>query len=92
MNNTRYDEIWNFILNHIKESLIENGIDEKEINSDFDLMKSGLIDSIGFIQLISAIDEHFDIEIDFEGLDTEKLTMIGPLCKYIDEQINAATD
>ena len=49
-------------------------------SDDLDLMKKGIIDSIGLIMLISAIEEHFGVEVDFEDMDTEKITVLGPLC------------
>jgi len=49
-------------------------------------MKRGIIDSIGFLQLVSAIENHFGIEVDFEDMDTEDLTIIGSICRYIEER------
>ena len=48
-------------------------------------MKRGIIDSLGLIQLISAIEAHFDTEVDFEDMDTEYITVIGSISKYIEE-------
>ena len=81
----RADEVKRFIISHLADSLKENGSLQKEIADDFDLMKRGIIDSIGLILLISAIEEQFNIEVDFEDLDTEYITVIGSICKYIEE-------
>ena len=82
----RADEVKRFIISHLADSLKENGSLQKEIADDFDLMKRGIIDSIGLIHLISAIEERFNIEVDFEDLDTEYITVIGSICKYIEER------
>ena len=82
----RADEVKRFIISHLADSLKENGSLQKEIADDFDLMKRGIIDSIGLILLISAIEEQFNIEVDFEDLDTEYITVIGSICKYIEER------
>ena len=50
-------------------------------------MLAGIIDSIGLIKLISAIEERFGVEVDFEDMDTDDITVIGPLCdRYIEER------
>ena len=86
MSNLSRDDIKNFILEHLKSSFEDNGISIESIQKDFDLMKMGIIDSLGFIQLIGAIEEHFNIEIDFEELDADQLTVIETLCNYIAEK------
>jgi len=80
------DEVRRFIVSHLASPIKENNITEKEITGDFDLMKRGIIDSIGFLHLVSAIENHFGIEVDFEDMDTEDLTIIGSICRYIEER------
>jgi acyl carrier protein len=80
------DEVGRFIVSHLAHSFKENNVTEKDITDDFDLMKRGIIDSIGLIQLFAAIEERFGIEVDFEDMDTDNLTVIGSICKYIEER------
>ena len=80
------DEVGQFIVSHLAQSFKENNVTEKEITDDFDLMKRGIIDSIGLIQLFAAIEERFGIEVDFEDMDTDNITVIGSICKYIEER------
>jgi|WetSurMetagenome_2_1015567.scaffolds.fasta_scaffold611138_2 acyl carrier protein len=79
-------EIRSFIISQLAIPLGENGVAEGEIADDFDLMKKGIIDSIGLINLFGAIEDHFGVEIDFEDMDTETITVIGPVCRYIAER------
>lgn len=80
----REDEVKAFIASNLADDLKENNVPGDALPDDFDLMKKGIIDSIGLIMLISAIEENFNLEeIDFEDMDTEELTVIGPLCAYI---------
>jgi acyl carrier protein len=92
MSVVRSDEVRTFIISHLADALRENNVGENEITTDFDLMKRGIIDSIGLIQIISAIEEHFGIEIDFEDMDTDSLTVIGPLSAYIEERARKRLD
>ena len=87
MNIVTVDEVKRFVISHLSGALRENNVLPAEIEDGFDLMKQGVIDSIGLIQLISAIEEHFNFdEVDFEDMDTEELTVIGPLSAYIAER------
>lgn len=53
---------------------------------DFDLRAGGLIDSLGFIELIAAIEDELGIELDFDDLDPEEITVLGPLSRHVHEQ------
>ncbi len=86
MSSIKAAEVKAFALSHLADYFVENDVATSDITDDFDLMKKGIIDSIGLIQLVSAIEEHFNIEVDFEDMDTENITVIGPLCKYIEER------
>ena len=47
-----------------------------------------MIDSIGLLNLIAAIQEFAGREIDFELLDPEEMTIVGPLCRFVSEQVS----
>ncbi len=80
------DEVRSFIIAHLGDAFKENGAATDQVKDDFDLLKMGIIDSIGFIGLISAVEDRFGIEIDFEDMDTDNLTVIGPMSRYIEER------
>lgn len=86
MNAPSAEAVRSFVAEHLADSFKENGVDPSNIADDFDLMKSGIIDSIGLINLIGAIEERFDIEVDFEELDPESITVLGPLARYMAER------
>ena len=68
-----------------------NGQAKREsLTEDCDLLLSGMIDSIGLLDLVGAIQEFVGKEIDFEALDPEQMTIVGPLCKFISEQAGEA--
>ena len=79
-------EVRSFILSQLSVAFKENSLAADQVADDFDLMKMGIIDSIGFINLISAIEEHFGVQTDFENMDTDNLTVIGPISRYIEAQ------
>src|SRR5437762_982190 len=47
-----------------------------------DLLLSGVIDSLGLVELMTALQERCGREIDFDALDPEQMTKVGPLCDF----------
>ncbi|MDZ7741332.1 MAG: acyl carrier protein [Bacteroidota bacterium] len=60
-------EISEFIINHLADRLKLLGISEREIQKDFDFVQSGLLDSMAFVDMITAMEEKFGHEVDFEA-------------------------
>lgn len=55
-----------------------------DADASFDLVKSGLLDSMAFVDLIATLEEAFNVEIDFEeASEDDKMTEIGGLAEII---------
>jgi acyl carrier protein len=81
---TSYEQVRAFLHELLNIKLGREGRDQvNDLNDDFDLLTSGLTDSFGLVELIVTTADHFGREIDFDGLDPEKMTLVGPLCAYI---------
>ncbi len=76
-------EVKAFILGRFKDELRFRGLDPSQVSDAFDLLGEGIVDSFGLMELIVALGEEAGFEIDFEGLDAEELTIIGPLTRYV---------
>lgn len=61
-------------------------IDPAALTDDYDLLLSGLIDSLGLLNLMAMLREEFGVQVDFETLDPEQMTIVGPLCGFVVEQ------
>jgi acyl carrier protein len=57
------------------------------LTDDYDLLLAGVLDSLAFVEMITAVGEHFDWEVDLEGVDPEELMIVGPLCRYVSERL-----
>jgi len=80
--------IRNFIYSHVREKLASQGREFPDsLSEDCDLLLSGLIDSLGVLELLTAIQSYCDREIDFDALDSEHLTVVGPLCNFVSTQL-----
>ena len=77
-------EVRTFIISRLKEKLLLFDISDDELKDSFELVKSGLLDSMAFVDLIAGIEEEFDVEIDFEkAADSDNFTRLGGLVKII---------
>lgn len=88
MNAYKAPDILKFILRRYSEQLSANGMALDAVPDDYDLMIAGVIDSLGLIEMISAVEEEFNLEVDFEGLDANEMTIIGPFCRYVEKNGN----
>jgi acyl carrier protein len=82
------EQIRAFLQQYVSEISLASGKGATgELADDCDLLLSGMIDSLGLLDLMTAIQQHCGREIDFEALDPEQLTVVGPLCRYVSAQL-----
>lgn len=53
---------------------------------DVDLSKEYLFDSIMIIELVSRIEDMFDIEFEYDDLDIQKVYTFGELVRIVERQ------
>lgn len=85
MNVITAEQVRGFLLDHFSERLSAAGYVPQEVPDDFDLLTKGIIDSFGVMELVVALEERFGVEVDFENLAAEDLTVIGPFARYVAE-------
>ncbi len=77
-----------FVQNYVAERLFSQEKEiARELGDDCDLMVSGLLDSLGMLELITALQEYCGRDIAFEDLDPELMTVVGPLCDFVANQL-----
>lgn len=81
-------DVHEFIAEHVERQLQEQGraIAPEVLTDDFDLLLSGTIDSLGVLELTTALEEFCGCELDFDSLDPEEMTIVGPLCDFVVSQ------
>lgn len=83
------NEIREAIIRQLEEKLLVFEIRPEEVTPDFDLVKSGLLDSMAFVDLIAGIENTCSIEIDFEeATASDDFTKMGPLVELIYKTIH----
>ena len=51
---------------------------------DEDLIESGLLDSLGLVELLHGIEQEFAVELPLEDLDLELLRSVRGIASYLD--------
>ncbi len=75
-------------VNDVKEFIIENFLfgEEDQIEIETDFFDKGIIDSTGVIELVSFIEETFEISIDDEELIPENLSSLKNIREFIQQK------
>ena len=83
------DRVRDFLLRRYSESIAAMRLDVAQVPDDFDLLLTGVIDSFGILEMISAIEAELQVQLDLGLLDAEDITKIGPLSRYVAGSINS---
>ena len=77
------------LLTILKPKFERLGISEKEMTPGFDLVKSGFVNSLEFVELVTRLEKHFRIEVDFDqALGAKDFTTFGGLVDTIEKQMH----
>lgn len=66
----------------------QNDISLQNINEDTSLISNGIVDSMTFVNILLAIEEELNIEIDFENIDINSIVTINSLCDIVSKITN----
>ncbi|PYU75802.1 MAG: hypothetical protein DMG49_02560 [Acidobacteria bacterium] len=77
------DELADLIINWVRENKQTNGSTPVAINRETDLLKSGLLDSFGFIDLIVFIESHNGFKVELTDVDPEEFSVVRGLSRIV---------
>jgi acyl carrier protein len=60
--------------------------DRSRLTADFALIDNQVIDSLGMISLVSALEEEFGIDVDDEDLVPDNFATIGQIAAFVDSK------
>ena len=66
----------------------QNDISLQNINENTSLISNGIVDSMTFVNILLAIEEELNIEIDFENIDINSIVAINSLCDTVSKITN----
>jgi acyl carrier protein len=76
-------EVRTFLLSRVALPLEAVGLTPDSTPDDYDLLASGVIDSFGIIELIGDLEDRFDVTLEFDEVQPEVVTVVGPLSQYV---------
>jgi acyl carrier protein len=87
VNGVTQTDVRAFIVDFLDDQLrFEGRAVPEHIPDDYDLLLSGLLDSLGLMELTAALGEYCGRELDFEALDPEQMTIVGPLSRFVADE------
>jgi len=73
----------------IKEFVVTNfapDVPAEELDEDFDLLDSGLINSLGLVKLVTQLSRRFDIDVDAADIRPDHFRSVAAIERFIAEQ------
>jgi acyl carrier protein len=80
-------DVREFFLARLEGPLSAKGLAPSETPLDYDLLSEGIIDSFGIIELIGDLEDRFRVTLDFDEVEPETFTIVGPLSEYVADLI-----
>lgn len=77
-------------INAVKEFIIENFLfgEEVQLDLDTDFFDKGIIDSTGVIELVSFIEEKFNISVEDDELIPENLSSLKKVDAFLQKKLS----
>jgi acyl carrier protein len=74
----------------VKEFIIENFLfgEEEQIELETDFFDKGIIDSTGVIELVSFLEERFNISVDDDELIPENLSSLKRVDSFLEKKLS----
>ena len=85
-------EVRQAVLAFLAGGLTRQAVALDEVHEDFDLLSEGVVDSFGLLELIASLEETYGVELDFEDVDADELTVFGPFCRYVETKVAETSD
>lgn len=68
-----------FIEGYLQMRLRDMRVSDVEITGELNMIDTGIINSMGFIELVAEIEEEFGVDVDFEHYRPEELSTVSGL-------------
>ncbi|GEM_PF-5230284 len=83
------DDIRKMVYGNLQTHFENAGIHgHSEIDDSYDMVESGIVDSLGFVNLMLAMEKELGLTIDFLTLPTDQVSKFGALCLFLEKQSN----
>jgi acyl carrier protein len=62
--------------------------DEEPVDEDTDLLLTGIVDSLGVVQIVAWLEDRFAIEVDPVDVTLEHFQTVGRMVRYVADRHN----
>jgi len=76
-------QVRDYILERLVSGVGTREFDPDDVTDDFDLLTDAGFDSLGFVELLTALEDRFGGEIDLSGADPSTVTMLKALSEHV---------
>ena len=77
------DDVKAFVAERLQDRLRSAGLDPEALPDDTDLLASGVVDSLGVLELMTTVSDHFALDDEWEDYDPDDILLMGPFCRYV---------
>lgn len=77
--------IRNLIVQSLEPHLQRSGTSPRELTDDVDILRSGLIDSLAFIDLLLKVEAELDTSLALDQIDFERVSSLQDLVQILDD-------
>ena len=78
-----FNDVKEFIYQTLESRLASLDINREQFDNAFPLIQSGVIDSLGFLELVVAVEDEFNVELDFENSNPGEFTTLAGFIRCI---------
>ena len=77
------NDVRQFLLTRYSDHLKALRLNPDEVSDDFDFLLTGVVDSFGILEMLTAIENEFQVHLDLATLDAQQISIVGPLSSYV---------
>lgn len=63
------------------------GVDVQDLNENTDLIATGVLDSVGFVEMLAYVEGLVGRPVDLSDIDPSEFTKLGGFCTYAAQQV-----
>ncbi|MGA9116696.1 MAG: acyl carrier protein [Bacteroidota bacterium] len=57
------------------------------IGEEYDFFEAGIVDSLGFVELMARLEQELGVELDLSGIPNDRLTRFHSFCEAVQAQV-----
>ena len=78
----------------VREFIVENFLfgDEEGLENESSFFETGVVDSTGILEIVSFIEEEFEVKVEDEDLIPENFSSVVTIDQYLQRKLNGSAN